>query len=83
MPSRRASIVSLLLVTTPVLFVWHAELVLVYPASPSSRALTNGFFELDGGVVYHALMYALFAVNFAAAAYLLTTDGRRPATEAR
>lgn len=75
MPSHRRGTVSLLLVVVPVLFVWHAELVLVYPANEPT--LTNGFVDFDGGTVYHALMYALFVVNFVAASWLLRADPDR------
>jgi hypothetical protein len=68
----RRDFVPLLLVVVPILFVWHAELVLIYPKGGTT--LTNGFVTLPGGMVYHGLMYALFAVNFIAAGQLLRSN---------
>lgn len=51
----------LVLAVLPVFFVWHLE-VTVTTGEINDGVLSNGFVELEPLVVYHVLMYALFAI---------------------
>jgi hypothetical protein len=66
------AITSLLLAVSPVVFVWHMELV-VKTDEIKDGSLSNGFIEPNPLLVYHFLMYVMFLVCWLSA-YLLIRD---------
>jgi len=71
----RHTLVAISLVTLPLVFVWHLELIFPITVADAGT-ISSGFLRFEGRNAYrfyHISMYALFLVSWIAA-YLLATD---------
>lgn len=62
---------AVLLIATPILFTWHAELYMEMLLHRPNAIFTNGLWSTNAVVVYHAFLYLLFATNITAAGVLI------------
>lgn len=63
----RDDLLSVLLVATPITFVWHLEIAVEDWHRGTEMLFTNGFWEFQPLDVYHVLMYATFGICAVAA----------------
>jgi len=59
------------LVASPLVFVWHTELIMQQLMNNVPVLFTNGFYTISGWIVYHVMMYFLIFINFATAMVLI------------
>lgn len=67
-------IFAILLVATPIVFTWHAELLQQQFAGKLPFVLTNGFFDFSTMQAYHINMYLMFIVTWISALILMLDD---------